>query len=191
MSILLQPVNVSWLITNRCNYTCGFCWRVVDRSDLSLERAKEVTLKLALAGTLKISWAGGEPLLWPGIDELIRYTKALGIETMLITNGSLLSSTWPFRLPDYLDWLRLPLEGIGNQVNARCGRRYDHYTIVENILKKCQRLIGPKLKINTVATSLNWKDIIHILDYLDGWKIERWKIFQFYPIRGFAKLNQE
>jgi len=189
MRPLTKPINVAWLLTNRCNYKCGFCWRVLDHSDISLSAAKEVTLKLARAGTLKISWAGGEPLLWPGIDELIRFTKNLGIETMLITNGSLLESVWPNGLPEYLDWLTLPLEGIGDEINTRCGRDRGHYTAVRQTFERYRDQRSLKLKINSVATALNRHHLIQVLPYLKKWRISRWKIFQFYPVRGFARKN--
>lgn len=183
------PYNVSWLLTNNCNYDCGFCWRVLDRSRLPLDDAIRITHNLADAGMLKMSWAGGEPLLYKGIRTLIKETHTRGVETMLITNGSLLERLWPDGLLDELDWLTLPLEGIGEDMNVRAGRDPGHFSRVDMLFRKF-RPQAVKLKLNSVALAFNLDSLLKIPEYLDAWGVERWKVFQFYPVRGFAVENR-
>ncbi|MDF2051176.1 radical SAM protein [Arthrobacter sp. Cr_A7] len=184
------PYNVSWLLTNNCNYSCGFCWRVLDRKKLSLADALSITQKLAAAGMSKMSWAGGEPLLFKGLKTLIEETSRLGVETMLITNGALIDRVWPTGLPQGLDWLTLPLEGIGDAINVRAGRQEGHY---ERVLKLLDRYRSEpvRLKMNSVALGFNTKELLEIPQHLDAWGVERWKVFQFYPVRGFAEANRQ
>lgn len=184
------PYNVSWLLTNNCNYSCGFCWRVLDRKKLSLADAISITEKLAVAGMSKMSWAGGEPLLFKGLKALIEETSRLGVETMLITNGALIDRVWPGGLPQGLDWLTLPLEGIGEAINVRAGRQEGHYERVLKLLDR-YRTEPVRVKINSVALGFNTKELLEIPQYLDAWGVERWKIFQFYPVRGFAEANRQ
>lgn len=183
------PYNVSWLLTNNCNYDCGFCWRVLDRSRLPLDDAIRITHSLADAGMLKMSWAGGEPLLYKGIRALIKETHARGVETMLITNGSLLERLWPDGLLRELDWLTLPLEGVGEEMNVRAGRDSGHFSRVDALFRKFHPQ-PVKLKLNSVALAFNLDSLMKIPEHLDDWGVERWKIFQFYPVRGFAEKNR-
>ena len=187
--VVTTPINVAWLLTNRCNYDCGFCWRVLDHADLSLDDALLVTDRLAEAGARKISWAGGEPLLWRGIEQLIEHTSNLGIESMLITNGSRLEHVWPLGVPDYLDWLTLPLEGVGEDINVQCGRDVGHFDRTLRLLYQ-YRDRSVKLKINSVATKKNAWRLLEIVPLLSRLNIRRWKVFQFYPVRGFAQENE-
>lgn len=185
----LVPYNVSWLLTNNCNYDCGFCWRVLDRRNIGLAAALDVTEKLASAGMRKMSWAGGEPLLFRGIGSLIERTSAMGVETMLITNGSLIDRVFPSGLPEELDWLTLPLEGIGEAINTLVGRKPGHFEQVKDLIER-YRSSSIKLKINSVATVKNVDNLLEIVPYLNLWEVQRWKVFQFYPVRGFAVQNQ-
>lgn len=188
MTIARTPYNVSWLLTNNCNYDCGFCWRVLDRKNIRLPEALSITENLAEAGMRKMSWAGGEPLLFRGIEELIKRTSGLGVETMLITNGSLIDRVFAKGLPDELDWLTLPLEGIGEFINIAVGRQAGHYDRVQKLIER-YRSTDIKIKINSVATSKNLSNLLEIPEYLNDWGVQRWKVFQFYPIRGFATIN--
>ncbi|MFI2281376.1 radical SAM protein [Nocardia beijingensis] len=182
------PYSVSWLLTNNCNYECGFCWRVLDRRNIGLETAMNITTKLSDAGMVKMSWAGGEPLLFRGIGTLIKKTSELGVETMLITNGSLIDRIFPAGLPRELDWLTLPLEGVDDVTNRMVGRQVGHFDRVVSLLDR-YRLSPLKLKINSVATRLNLHSLYRVPEFLNDWRIARWKVFQFYPIRGFAIQN--
>lgn len=51
----------------------------------------QVLSELKTMGFTRITFVGGEPLLHPHIDHLIMHAKALGLNTCLVTNGSLLT----------------------------------------------------------------------------------------------------
>lgn len=186
----IRPINVSWMITNRCNYNCEFCFGEFEEEELDLETAKKVIDKLQKAGLKKISWAGGEPLLWPHMMDLIDYTHSLGVTTMLITNGELINQQVLLKLKENLDWLNLPLEGSTAKMNELMTRKQGHFQRTVKIfdqLKDSQI----KLKINTVATKINIDDIVNMVPLIDKYNIKRWKIFQYYPIRGRSIASQE
>ena len=185
----ITPINVSWMITNRCNYNFQFCFRPTGK-ELILSQAKLIIDKLADSGLKKISWAGGEPLLWSNIIDLIEYTHLKKIVTMLITNGSLITDKILDRLQPCLDWLNLPLEGTTNEMNERMTRRSGHYSKVMDILKKLKNS-NISLKINTVVSRINADDIYNMLDIIKAYNIKRWKLFQFYPVRGISTVSKE
>ncbi len=183
------PINVTWMITNRCNYNCEFCFRFTDREELDFETAKMIMDKLIDAGVKKMSWAGGEPLLWPHIFDLIDYTHDQGVQTMLITNGALIKPEMYDRLERSLDWLNLPLEGPIAEINAEM-RKQGHFERTIKILKAFQDR-DVKLKINTVGTALNIDCIEELADLIRKYKVKRWKVFQFYSVRSYSLKTKD
>ncbi len=187
-----QPINVSWHITFKCNYDCQFCFRPNFGQECSFEEAKKIIDKLAKAGLKKISWGGGEPLLWPRIFDLIKYTKSLGITTMIITNGELLNFEKIRKMEKVLDWLNLPLDGSCDKVQDLMTRKEGHFSRTMKVIDYINNnKLDIKLKINTVASKLNKDDIINIATIIKKEKIKRWKIFQFYPIRQTGAKNSK
>jgi MoaA/NifB/PqqE/SkfB family radical SAM enzyme len=47
------------------------------------------------------------------------------------------------------------------------------------------------VKINTVATKVNKNDLINILNIIKEYRINRWKIFRFYPLRRGAEYKEK
>lgn len=184
-----KPINVSWMITNRCNYNCEFCFGAFEDEELDLTMAKKVVKKLAREGLKKISWAGGEPLLWPGLMKLIKYTQDLGIQTMLISNGELITDEVAKELKLHLDWINLPLEGSTSKMNDLMTRKKGHFQRVIRLLKLFQDS-RVNLKINTVASALNVDDITNMVPIIKKYGVKRWKIFQFFPVRGRSLTNK-
>jgi radical S-adenosyl methionine domain-containing protein 2 len=178
------PISICWLITSDCNYSCKFCFKQDNRLSISFEEATRIFKKIANAGIKKISFSGGEPLLWRGnVIDLIKEAKSLGLMTSLITNGSLLTNDILAQLDSCLDWLTLPLDGSNSQVQTKAGRPKGHF---EKIISLLDRSVNYKfkLKINTLACRHNWQDIINMPEVIYKYPVKRWRIFEFYPIRG-------
>lgn len=77
------------ILTDACNFRCPYCRKLDDGGVLPLEKAKETVLLWASEGLRNVRFSGGEPTVYPGLLELVRYTKALGVERIAIsTNGS-------------------------------------------------------------------------------------------------------
>jgi radical S-adenosyl methionine domain-containing protein 2 len=157
----------------------------LDRRELSFSQGKKIVDKLSEAGVKKLSWAGGEPLIWPGMVKLVEYTHSLGIMTMLITNGSLLNDKLLKRLENSLDWLNLPLDGASEHMNRLMTRDEGHFDRVIDILEKLKDS-KISLKINTVISKINLGDVVNIVPIIQKYGVKRWKLFQFYPVRGMA-----
>ena len=82
-------------VTNACNAHCRFCsfprvppaaWRMADPARLA--RGLAGTQQ---AGIKYVCVTGGEPLLYPGLLDCLSQARALGLETLLVTNGALLT----------------------------------------------------------------------------------------------------
>lgn len=188
------PNSVCWNITCKCNDTCEFCYREQNVVELSYQDKRTVIDKVAKAGVKKLTFAGGEPLLVENIKELILYAKQQGLVVSLTTNGILLENNDEdlFFLLRQLDWLTFSLDGADDVVQSKMSRNKYHASRVMKLLeishnyseRKC------KLKLNTVISSVNSEEIISIVDIVNRYNIERWKLFQFTPVRGSAEKNQ-
>ena len=71
-------------ITYRCNSKCTYCnvWRdknFLNKTELSLEKAKQLIKECSEVGVKYIDFTGGEPTLYPFLAEVIEYAKSLGI----------------------------------------------------------------------------------------------------------------
>jgi MoaA/NifB/PqqE/SkfB family radical SAM enzyme len=82
-------------VTNACNAHCRFCsfpqvpttdWRMADPGRLA--RGFDAMQR---AGISYVCITGGEPLLYPDLLDCLAQARALGLETLLVTNGVLLT----------------------------------------------------------------------------------------------------
>lgn len=191
----MAPNSVCWNITSKCNDCCAFCYREKNSCELDFDEQKRVISKIADAGIKKLTFAGGEPLLVPGINDLILYAKEKGLLTSMTTNGILLEKkkeecSFLFR---HLDWLTLSLDGPAEWIQSEMGRNSSHVKRVQAILamacedteRRC------KIKVNTVVSKVNQRYIASMIELLMEYPVERWKLFQFTPVRGDAVKSQE
>ena len=79
-------------ITNKCNLSCDFCSRDVQReSAWTLQSAAQTLRELSAAGVLEVAFGGGEPFAFRGFADLIEElheTTALALN--VTTNGLLI-----------------------------------------------------------------------------------------------------
>lgn len=187
------PPYVNWELTNRCNMGCPYCFLGEHPEgilpDLPTDVVKRAIRKLKEGGAKMLNYSGGEPLLREDIIELIRYGQELGLTTILSTNGILLSPELISELEGYLTWICLPLDGPNPEINDSVRGRRGHF---DECLEKL-RLLGRtsiNLKINTMLCKKNIGCVEEIANLLKGYKIKKWKLFQF-SARGKAKKVRE
>lgn len=185
---------VNFHLWQPCNMRCRFCFAtfldvkqtVLPKGHLQKEQAVEVVRALCKAGFQKITFVGGEPTLCPWLIELIREAKSNGLTTMLVTNGSRLTTDYLQQLKPVLDWLCLSIDSVKSATNEAAGRRlhnkqgYDEtsYREVVTMIRK----LGFRLKINTVVHALNYHED---LSAFIRWAAPKcWKLFQMLPVEG-------
>ncbi|WP_329428999.1 viperin family antiviral radical SAM protein [Streptosporangium sp. NBC_01495] len=190
-SVPVETVNFH--LWQPCNMSCGFCFAafrdvrrtVLPEGHLSRADAESVVVKLAEAGFRKITFAGGEPLLCPWIADLVRLASEMGLATSLVTNGSLLDDGVIDRLRGTLDWVTISIDSLKPPVLQVLGRRtagrvidgHGYRMLCHNV-----KTSGFRLKVNTVVTSVNWRE--DMSEFIIESRPERWKIFQVLPVQG-------
>ncbi len=185
---------VNFHLSNHCNMRCKFCFSRFEDTSFHLGKSKEVNRKkcfeiirkISFNSVQKITFVGGEPLLCPWLGELLSFSKDLGLTTMIVTNGSILSENWINANAKDCDWISLSVDSLDKQTNLISGRaingkiplcEVDYFKIA-----KCIKNNGIRLKINTTVSSFNWQENLN--DFILTVEPERWKIFQVLGING-------
>ncbi len=189
MNDYLMPKHVCWDITSACNDSCRFCYRVTNQLNLKPSQHFELAEKFAKAGVHKVSLVGGEPLLIPHLSELLQYLRDAGITTSIVTNGILLEKALP-KIKTHLDWITLPLDGYSSVTQEAMSRNPSHFDRVMRLTSIVLES-GIKLKINSVLSRQNVETLQLLTERVMQINPDRWKIFEFSPIRGSAKENAE
>ncbi len=91
------PSTCQFAITSLCNARCEFCNFAVDRMPMelrhsvTLEQAIEAAEILYRNGVYFLIYVGGETMAHPQLNEMIAHASSIGMATIIVTNGSLLT----------------------------------------------------------------------------------------------------
>lgn len=183
----MKNLAVNYHITRECNMMCKYCFATFEEPNqhyLSLDEKKLVLRKLSEHFD-KITFVGGEPLLDKDLLALIRYSKELGMTTMLVSNGSMITDEFLKNIKNYLDWVSLSIDSLNNETNERIGRRCFSFKAEKatylKLIKKIKKY-GYKLKINTVVSKANILEKFG--EFVEEVAPDRWKIFQVLKIEN-------
>lgn len=174
----------SFHIVKPCNMKCKFCYATFDDMHVTMiseDEAKDVIIKLKNAGLEKITFAGGEPMLYKPLKSVIKFSKSIGLNTSIITNGSLLTESWLREMVPWLNWVGISIDSILPKTLTKIGRQsskpIDYHALITMVKK-----FGYKLKINTVVNAYNYEEDMNA--FLSWAKPSRWKVFQALRING-------
>lgn len=180
---------INFHLTKACNFKCRYCFaRFNDISEAGLTKKQQLELinLLSKSGKFKkINFAGGEPTLLPHIKDLIIYSKSLGFETSIVTNGSKIDFDWVKSISPYLDILAISVDSVNPNTNLIAGCNDSGITLTTDKIKDIStacRIFGVSLKINTVVSQFNFNE--KLTDFINEIKPFRWKILQATKIIG-------
>ena len=181
------PLSVCWDIANLCNDKCAFCYRELDMPSLSVEQHQKILDKIIDANVQKISFIGGEPLTVSHLPILLERAHRANIQTSIVTNGILLREKWN-NIVDYVNWITLPIDGSNEEIQRKMTRKEGHLQSVLS-LREFIKDSAVNVKINTIIGRHNLSDLPNIAQLIKRLDVQRWKIFQFMAIRGYAMQN--
>lgn len=184
--------SVNFHLWEPCNMRCRFCFAtfkdvkntILPKGHLPKDEAMRVVEELAEIGFDKITFAGGEPTLCPWLNELIEVAKKAGMTTMIVTNGSKLSTQFLEKNKPFLDWIALSVDSLNEQTNTAIGRTINGSKLIESYYNMAEKIkqFGYGIKINTVVSSKNYTE--NLSEFIMYAKPKRWKILQVLPIKG-------
>lgn len=178
-----KPVAINFHLYKPCDARCRFCFATFRnvQTHLSLPDAQRLITTLREAGGEKLTFAGGEPTLHPHIGPLVQHAKDIGFVTSIVTNGSRLGQLLD-HFADALDWAALSADSADERVQQSLGRgRGDHVQRVIALSDRCREQ-SVRVKLNTVVTSLTWREDMSTL--VLRVRPERWKVFRVLRVEG-------
>lgn len=154
----------------RCNARCKFCY-YWDKLDLPNPPTKEIKAKLRYAkrhGIRDVDFSGGEPTIRVDFPELVSYAKKLRFRYIcVITNGIKLANKEYFR-----ESVECGLNDILFSIEGHSSEIHDCLTQIPGSFEKINKAMqytkefGIRLRTNTTVTSLNYKYLPELAEYL-------------------------
>ena len=155
----MEKLAINYHLTRNCNMGCKYCFATFEEaSKINLNLIeKKLIIKKSSKYFDKMTFVGGEPLLDRDLVELIKYSKELGMTTMLVSNGSMITNDFLESVQNHLDWVSLSIDSlieennnfIGRKCNCFKANKESYLELIKNIKKYNYRL-----KINTVVSKV-------------------------------------
>ena len=167
-----KPLEIKVQLTEKCNYTCSFCFNRQGNNsscgDMQKETAKKIISKIASEGIEKVRFTGGEPLLHPNLFELLSFAKSKGLETMLNTNASLLTKAKCKELAKNTDSVLVSVHSLS--LNSK---------VVENVKELAKKNLFPKAA--TILTKENISSLEKFHAIIQKLPFSQWVLLRQIP----------
>ena len=165
---LITPVFVQWDLSNRCPYSCAFCFYHIyplsdwDSNDIMpTEIVLRVMRELKDFGVKAVEWTGGGSIeTHPNYKEIFKEAKKLGFEQSLVTSGALLDDEAIGLIKDF-EWVRFSVDAATRETYKKV-RGLDLFDRTKENLIKLLRIRGLEnvIGFSFVVCRENYKEIL-------------------------------
>lgn len=156
---LLEPANLTFIITDACNYNCVYCPQKKENLYMNaalIEKAFDFFYPILKKDKCFITFYGGEPLLaFDQIKHTVLYAEKKNvnyekdIRFSMTTNGSLLNNDRYEFLDQHKFSLMLSFDGLAHEI----GRKKQSFDNIVEVIKDIAHYPGIELATNSVFTS--------------------------------------
>ncbi|MBO3798987.1 MAG: radical SAM protein [Thermoproteota archaeon] len=161
------PTYVYFYITHKCNLRCKHCWigaGLPSQDELSTKEAMIAIRDIYQLGCRFIKFTGGEPFMRPDFMDLLKYTRSLGIDATIETNGILLTPEIINELSRLDVSVAVSIDGITRRSHEflRGPGTFDRtLRVIENLARS-----GVNTQTITVANEVNRNEIPLLIEKL-------------------------
>ncbi|GAA2353387.1 viperin family antiviral radical SAM protein [Dactylosporangium salmoneum] len=190
----MSELVVNLHVTERCNYSCTFCFGKWDGAASDAEvfrtqgRAVIQAVFDAVSGQfpgVRFTFAGGEPGLLPSLPDLMTFCRSLGARVSFVSNGLVLRRLGVAWVRANVDMVGISVDSALTDTNRRIGRATRDGSVLDLafLADSFRKLAGgPTLKVNTVVSADNWQE--DLSPTITALAPHVWKIFQTLPVYG-------
>lgn len=188
------PWSVEIHPTAKCNHRCIHC-SYQERNESRVEMPKEMfhnliesLIRMKVHGVYFSG--GGEPCTFKGLPEGIRTLKQNGVETALVTNGTLFERMGLMEVADCINYIAFSVPSCTEQMYEKITGR----NLMESVLSLPAKIkerwgeVAPILGARVVVTNLIAEEVPHILATLKerNFDYALFKIVRDYEDRGLG-----
>ena len=157
--------SVMFELTYRCNFRCPHCYAKgssKQKRELTYRQVLYILDELKDMGIYSIAFTGGEPLMRRDIFDILAYSKRLGFQTALLSNGYLIDKTTVAKLR------KANVNNVEITLNSLNPKVFDELTGVKGALRRVKSAIklliknGIEVKIKSTATVANRGELVEI-----------------------------
>jgi MoaA/NifB/PqqE/SkfB family radical SAM enzyme len=175
--------------TKKCNLTCLHCYSSSSPAHKEMLDVRALNRFLEYAyedGFNNIAVSGGEPFLYKDLEELLKFTKSLGYQNTLASNGMLLQSEHNRKILEYVDLIAISIDGpeeLHDYIRGLKGA----FNKMLNGVDVLRALDKPFGFIHTV-TPQSWESLI----WLGEFAFEKGaKLLQLHPLEQYGRAVEE
>jgi len=171
--------------TKKCNLTCLHCYSISGPGHQDVLNLSDLKNFLAYAweqGFNNISISGGEPFLYKDLEELLKFSKSIGYQNTLASNGMLLRSERAKRILEFVDLIAISIDGpqpLHDKIRNQAGA-FDKTCQGLEVLKNLNKPFGI---IHTV-TPESWNSLIWLGEFAFS---NGAKLLQLHPLEMYGR----
>ncbi|MEO6286317.1 MAG: radical SAM protein [Dyadobacter sp.] len=171
--------------TKKCNLTCLHCYSSSApgyHDMIDLASLKSFLTYAFDHGFNNISISGGEPFLYKDLEELLKFSRSLGYQNTLASNGMLLRSERAKRILDFVDLIAISVDGpqqLHDKIRNQAGA-YDKMCQGLQVLKDMDKPFG----IIHTLTPESWTSLIWLGEFAFS---NGAKLLQLHPLEMYGR----
>ena len=175
--------------SRKCNLSCLHCYSSSSphySQMLDIEALKSFLGYAKEQGYNNISLSGGEPFLYKNLEELLKFSKSLGFQNALATNGMLLQSDRNQNMLQFIDIIAISIDGkkeLHDKIRGLAGA-FEKMLKGVDILNTHEKYFG---FIHTI-TPESWEDLIWLGDFAYDHNA---KLLQLHPLEMYGRALEE
>jgi MoaA/NifB/PqqE/SkfB family radical SAM enzyme len=187
-----RPYRAILNFAHRCSMSCEWCYVPFGEIPATNDIAASVVQRIAELEFTSITFGGGDPFQYRFAPELLRRAKSLGLFVHVDTHGRALRQTDESieLIESTIDLLGLPIDGSSPSVHDKMRDSIGHFELVWSRLNWLKPF-RTRIKLNTVASSVNVADLTALGDIIEGYGPSRWSIYQYWPIGPGARVSSK
>lgn len=166
-------------LTKQCNLNCLHCGSACPNSKPSGEFTslewKGLIRQLKTMGASKIVFSGGEPTLKDNFENIIAYTKGVGLKFGIITNGFAVSKNLAKTIATNKPFaVGVSIDGLKNTHNL-IRRNSESWQRAIRTISHLQEL-GVQVCVVTTVNTLNYQELPKLAELLHFAEIDSWQL---------------